>query len=188
VEGHLADPADVERAFRKVPGVTDSAVGVVDGVDGGNRLVAWIVWRAGLAELTTTEVRSFLSEWLPEWSIPSSVVAVEAIPRDADGRPQTGGLPDPFGVSTAGTREAGPRTPEEEVVAGVWRDVLQLDRIGVHDNFYELGGSSLLLMRVVDLIEARTGQRLDPRLLFFHSLEGVARALADGSLAQAGNA
>lgn len=57
--------------------------------------------------------------------------------------------------------------------------MLGVETVGVQDNFFQLGGNSLLLLGVVDRLEARTGRRVDPRILFFHALEGVARAIAE---------
>jgi acyl carrier protein len=78
-----------------------------------------------------------------------------------------------------------PRTPMEQRIADIWRDVLGVDLIGVHDNFFDVGGHSLLSMRVIARIEHETGVRLHPRLMFLENLEQIAAGCERQSPAEA---
>ncbi|HEX8028160.1 MAG TPA: phosphopantetheine-binding protein, partial [Vicinamibacterales bacterium] len=85
-------------------------------------------------------------------------------------------LPDPQLAETDARRAYdAPRSQTEQLVAGVWRMLLGVERIGILDNFIDLGGHSLLIMRAVAMLEARTGRRVNPRAFIFQTLEQVAR-------------
>ncbi|AKT41320.1 hybrid non-ribosomal peptide synthetase/type I polyketide synthase [Chondromyces crocatus] len=105
-----------------------------------------------LARLTRRlgpELRSFLQERLPEYMVPSTVTPLEALPLTPNGKIDRRALPDPEGLRPE-LRVAyeAPRTDVEKLVAGVWRDVLQIEKVGLHDSFFDLGGHSLLLTQV----------------------------------------
>lgn len=104
-------------------------------------------------------------------------MSVDAIPRTPNGKIDHQALPDPFASSTGTTEFVPPESAAEQLLAKVWQSVLGVDRISRNDNFFELGGHSLLSIRVVHEIEKRTGHRLDPRTLFFHTLAQIATAI-----------
>lgn len=184
VDGELVDPGETERILVGEPAVLDAAVSVVTPPGGRRRLVAHLVWRRDATPPTTTELRGIIRDRLGEAHVPSAFVAVGKIPRGADGRALAGRLPSPFaGQRPEDPADGEPRTANESLVAEVWRQLLCVDRVRPGDDFYTLGGDSLMLMRAVELIEERTGTRLDPRILFFHPLEGVAQALTDAGYA-----
>jgi hypothetical protein len=129
-------------------------------------------------------IRSDLAHHLPSWAIPARLLPVPSIPRSASGAVNERKL-------LALTREEGdgyvaPRTEEERALADVWREALSTDRVGVNDNFFELGGHSLLAVQVSRTLETKLGWRIDPRSLFFHTLEQVARGAARPAGATAG--
>ncbi len=187
IDGVLVDPASVERILRTLPAVLDAAACPTTRADGDRRLLAYLVWRDDADRPTTTELRDLVRRRLGEAHVPSAFVPLEEIPRLSDGTADPESLPSPFDDDAPPEtfEHLGPRTSEEELICQVWRELLRVERVDIADNFYTLGGNSLMLMRAVDLIETRTGRRLDPRILFFHSLEGVAQALAEaGGVAQ----
>jgi acyl carrier protein len=115
--------------------------------------------------------------------IPALFVVLSALPLTANGKVDRKALPAPTDVGAPAARSyAAPRTPAEELVAAVWRELLGVERIAVADNFLDLGGHSLLIMRAIARLEAQTGRRLSPRALIFSTLEQVAREL-DGAVA-----
>ena len=122
-----------------------------------------------------SELRRYLRQRLPEYMIPSMIVPVDVFPLTPNGKVDRRALPDAFGPAP---RRNGvpPRTPTERVIADIWMTLLGLQTLTVTDNFFELGGHSLLAMRAADAIATRTGRDLDPRLLFFRTLEQVAEA------------
>jgi FkbM family methyltransferase len=99
--------------------------------------------------LSTTEVRSFLKERLPEHMVPSTFVTLEALPLTPNGKVNRQALPAPeTGRRAAGVVYEAPRTEAEQIVSEIWREALHLDQVGVNDNFFDLGGNSLLLVKV----------------------------------------
>jgi acyl carrier protein len=120
-------------------------------------------------------VRQFLGRTLPDHMVPAFVTDVDALPMTPNGKVDRPALPDPFGEEAVPRKEyVAPRTALEKAIAGVWQGLLGAERVGIQDNFFELGGHSLLAVRAVFAIEKRTGVRLDPRGMFFQTLEQIA--------------
>jgi hypothetical protein len=142
--------------------------------------VAYVVYQPG-EDLTVTEVRRHLRGELPDYMIPSLVVAIDAMPLTPNGKLDRSALPDPFGNVTAGASYEPPSSDMERLLADAWSEVLKIERVGTHDNFFELGGHSLLSLRVAALVRARSGWRMDPRTLFFQTLSQIA---ATGAVAR----
>jgi acyl carrier protein len=97
--------------------------------------------------------------------IPAALVLLDALPLTPNGKIDRKALPAPEGRPDVAVYEA-PRNPTEEALAGIWSEVLKLDRVGIHDNFFDLGGHSLLAMRVVSRIREAFGVELGLRALF----------------------
>jgi hypothetical protein len=138
------------------------------------RLVAYVVYQPG-EDLTVSEVRRHLRATLPDYMIPSLVVATAAIPLTPNGKVDRAALPDPFQAAAAQTAHYEPPTSAMEVLlASVWTEVLKVERVGLNDNFFDLGGHSLLSLRVAAAVATRSGWRMDPRTLFFQTLGQLA--------------
>jgi Condensation domain/Phosphopantetheine attachment site/AMP-binding enzyme C-terminal domain len=138
------------------------------------RLIAYIVYRSG-RDLTATEARRHIKRTLPDYMAPSAFVALDALPLTPNGKIDVRALPDPFRSSAvAGDGYEPPAPGLEQLIAEVWRELLQVNRVGADDNFFELRGNSLLSLRAITAIEARAGCRLQPRLLFFQNLRQLA--------------
>jgi acyl carrier protein len=111
-------------------------------------LVAYVVPRAPSAA-EPGGLRAFLKEQLPDYMIPSAFVRLEALPLTPNGKLDRKALPAPDGAGReAGEPYVAPRSELESLIAGVWREVLEVEKVGVHDNFFGLGGHSLLVIRV----------------------------------------
>ncbi len=159
VRGFRIELAEIEGALAQHPAVAEAAVGVDERRAGLRALVAWWVARPGEGA-TAAELRGFLKERLPEPMVPSLFARLPALPRNASGKLDRRALPVPkLEATSAGGYEA-PATPAEEAVAYVWRDVLGVPRVGRQDDFYALGGRSLLLPRVRHCLEQELGVRL----------------------------
>jgi hypothetical protein len=119
-----------------------------------------------------------LQEALPDYMIPAAFVALDRLPLLATGKVDREALPVPVlpASATLAVTPVAPRTPTETLVARVWRDLLKVERIGVSDNFFDLGGHSLLIMQAVFKLEAATERRVSPRSFIFNTLEQIARA------------
>ncbi|HZF08525.1 MAG TPA: AMP-binding protein [Thermoanaerobaculia bacterium] len=159
VRGFRIELAEIEGALAQHPAVAEAAVGVDERRAGERALVAWWAARPGQGA-TAAELRGFLKERLPEPMVPSLFARLPALPRNASGKLDRRALPVPkLEATSAGGYEA-PATPAEETVAYVWREVLGVPRVGRQDDFYALGGRSLLLLRVRHLLEQELGVRL----------------------------
>lgn len=134
------------------------------------RVVGFIVYEPG-RHATVSELRRFARKRLPKEQVPQNFVEMAALPRDPDGSVRIGDLRDPF--ATADTYVA-PRTPTEETVAAIWADLLALDRVGIHDNFLDVGGHSLVGIRVLLRIQQETGVRIEANALTMQTLEQLA--------------
>ncbi len=165
VRGSRIELGEVEEALRKHPRVREGIVIAGEDEAGDKRLVAYVV-ADGVPGLTQAELRRFLKERLPEYMVPGSVVMLEALPLTPNGKVDRRSLPAPL----RGTGEAdawmAPRTPAEEVLAGLWAEVLGLERVGVRDNFFELGGHSLVATRLMARIREALHVDLPLRSLF----------------------
>ncbi|MBP7572273.1 MAG: AMP-binding protein, partial [Acidobacteria bacterium] len=141
------------------------AVVVARGESASERhLVAYCVPREG-AELDTDGVRGMLAAALPGYMVPSVFVPLASIPLTPNGKIDLRSLPSDAGVRR-GVTAAIPRTPTEEMVAGIWREVLRTETIGAQDNFFDIGGHSLLAMQVTSRIRQASGVELPVRSLF----------------------
>ncbi len=138
------------------------------------RLVAYVV-PAPNASFTETELRRHARAVLPAALVPHVFVEVAELPRDPEGRVEAARLPSPFAAPAAAYIPA--RTPSEQLLARLFIEVLGTPRVGVHDNFFDLGGQSLLCLRVIDRIEHETKRRMSPRILLLNTLEQAAAAL-----------
>ncbi|HEX2076802.1 MAG TPA: condensation domain-containing protein, partial [Longimicrobium sp.] len=127
---------------------------------GDRRLVAYVA-----GEVAADEVREHLRGRLPEHMLPGAIVRLDALPLTANGKLDRKALPAPELASAEG-RYVAPRTPVEEVLAGIWAEVLRLERVGVEESFFELGGHSLLATRVVSRVRELFGVELPLRALF----------------------
>ncbi|MFI8255317.1 amino acid adenylation domain-containing protein [Streptomyces filamentosus] len=164
IRGHRIEPAEIEAALTAHPGVGRAAVLVRD----GRRLVAYAVPRTAPEEGPATgadELREHLALRLPAFMVPETVVLLDALPLTVNGKLDAAALPDPGPAGAAAGRLA-PRTEAEELVVGLWREVLGVPEVGVLDDFLALGGDSLLVTRVAARIRADVGLDLSIRDVF----------------------
>jgi amino acid adenylation domain-containing protein len=149
LRGYRIELGEIEAALLLDGGVTQAAVVAREDVPGEKRLVAYVVGRGNVAP-EISALRAHLQRSLPDYMVPSAFVALEALPLTPNGKIDRRALPVPeAGAGVVHHAYEAPRTPTEEALSEIWRDVLRLDRVGVHDNFFELGGHSLLATRVV---------------------------------------
>jgi amino acid adenylation domain-containing protein len=159
LRGYRIELAEIEGVLAQHPAVAEAAVGIDERRAGERALVAWWAARPGEGA-TAAELRGFLKERLPEPMVPSLFALLPALPRNASGKLDRRSLPAPkLEAASAGGYEA-PATPAEEAVAYVWRDVLGVQRVGRKDDFFALGGRSLLLPCVRHRLEQELGVRL----------------------------
>src|SRR6185369_8992352 len=112
--------------------------------------------------------------------VPTQFVFLPRLPLTPNGKVDRKALPAPADAAVADKPlvTGAPRTAEEQLIAEIWRDLLRLDQISVFDNFLDLGGHSLLIMRAIAKIEGKTGIRMSPRIFVFQTLGQIAAELA----------
>ncbi|HST61990.1 MAG TPA: amino acid adenylation domain-containing protein, partial [Longimicrobium sp.] len=155
VRGFRVEPGEVEAALRADDRVREAVVIVREDVPGDRRLVAYAVPAEGEVP-AGAELRAALRTRLPEYMVPSAVVVLDALPLSAQGKVDRRALPAPDG-SADGDGYVLPRTPTEEMLAGMFADVLGAERVGAEDDFFARGGHSLLATRLVSRVRGTFG-------------------------------
>jgi acyl-coenzyme A synthetase/AMP-(fatty) acid ligase len=174
VRGFRIELGEIEVALLTVPAVKAAAVLLRESGPGEKALAAFVVFGPG-EEPTVTELRAALRARLPGHMVPSHFVFLDDMPATPNGKVDRNALARlEARPGQGGPLHVDPRTPMERLVAEVWKEALGLPRVSVHDNFFDLGGHSLLSMRVLARIEKAIGGRLGPRDLIFQTLEQLA--------------
>jgi hypothetical protein len=146
------------------------------------QIVAYVVVQESETTADFDQLRSFAQQRLPDYMVPSAFVFIEAIPLTPNGKIDHQALPAFAAVRPELSAEfVPPRTPVEEMLAGIWAEVLELGEVGIHDNFFQLGGHSLLATRVTSRVRERLQIDL-PLRTFFESPTIAGLALAIGNL------
>lgn len=175
LHGVRIEPGDIEEALLCHPDIVQAVVVARDRPAGGRWLVAYVVCADG-CDPQGRDLRAQLQELLPRTMIPSAFVKLEAMPLNANGKLDRARLPEPLTVTAA----AGSLTPTEQVVAGIWRELLPLEHPpGPDDDYFALGGDSLTAFEVFARIEAELGPNLSPTLLLEASTLGSLAAMID---------
>jgi acyl carrier protein len=178
IRGFRVELGEIESMLEQHPAIRQAIVIAREDVPGDTRLVAYCVAQQEPVPTVST-LRGFLQAQLPDHMIPTAFMWLEAMPRTPSGKVDRRALPVPDRARPPLEDVfAAPRTPWEMLLAEIWQEVLTVDEIGVYDNFFDLGGHSLLSMRVIASIEKRTGLRLNPRELIFQTLGQLASACA----------
>jgi amino acid adenylation domain-containing protein len=179
VRGFRVELAEVEAALATYPGLAHSAVVAREIEPGDRRIVAYLVPETGRAAAAETaeavdaeeegdvdvaDLRAYLTERLPDYAVPASFVELDALPLTPNGKLDRAALPAPDveGISTYRAAD----TLAEEILCGLFAEVLGVARVGVDDDFFELGGESLLAMRLISRIKETFGVELSMGTLF----------------------
>ncbi|MFI6230919.1 amino acid adenylation domain-containing protein [Micromonospora echinospora] len=166
VRGFRIEPGEIETLLRARDEVADAVVTAWTGGDGDVRLVAYAVPAAGTDPDTLWDrVRPALARRLPEYMVPAALVLLAALPLTDSGKVDRKALPAPRWTDPTAAPVA-PRDPVERLVAEIWQDVLRVDTVGVHDDFFRLGGHSLLGVRALGRIGAAVEMEVPIPLLF----------------------
>jgi amino acid adenylation domain-containing protein len=166
IRGFRVEPGEVEAVLRRHPGVGEAIVVAREGASGLRRLLAYVVPRPG-TQPDAAELLRWVHAAVPEYMIPSAFVALEALPMTPNGKIDREALPAPEpGLLEPSAEYAAPRTPLEETLARVWAEVLELERVSIHDNFFDLGGDSLQSVRLVSRLAATLGSRVPVKTVF----------------------
>jgi len=184
VRGYRVETGEIEEALRHHPEVQRAAVIQREDSPGDRRLVAYVVSPYSPGP-DPTSLREFIRGRLPEYMVPAAFVELDELPLLANGKLDRTGLPALTDDDFDGQREyAAPSTPTEDVVAGVFADLLGIERVGAHDDFFALGGHSLLATQAIARLRNTFGVELEVHLLFTEpTVAALARAVDErGSL------
>jgi amino acid adenylation domain-containing protein/non-ribosomal peptide synthase protein (TIGR01720 family) len=165
IQGHRIELGEIEAVLGQHPDVVDAAVDVRRDAAGVRGLVAWVIAgerRPDQQALTTT-----LRAQLPSYMIPRTIVEIDRFPLTTNGKLDRAALPSPELRVEQATTGRPPQTPAELVLAAIWCALLGLDEVGVHDNFFALGGDSILSIQVTTRAN-QAGLGLVPRQIFEH--------------------
>jgi amino acid adenylation domain-containing protein len=168
MRGYRIELGEVEAVLQEHEGVRECVVVAREDAPGAQRLVAYAVSAATDSAPSSVELRAYLKERLPEYMVPALVVMLDALPLMTNGKIDRRLLPPPEMRTETEESYAMPRTPVEELLAGLWGDVLGLGRVSVHDDFFELGGNSLLATQLVSRVREALRVEMPLRELFEH--------------------
>jgi len=190
IRGYRIELNEIISVLRRHPAVAESVVVARSDGAGDNRLVAYVVPRTNSCP-TVNELRNFLSAELPEYMLPAAFVRLDALPISANGKVDRSALPAPdLNNAIRDETFVAPRTPTEQRVAAIIAKLLGLEHVGINDNFFLLGGNSLLGTQVITNIHKHFGVRMTLLNLFDHPTVSEIAAEVDplmDAIAESGN-
>ncbi len=180
IRGYRIEPGEIEAALRLHPAVRDAVVDA-RGPSDAKRLIAWIVLQDGVEAPDAADLRAFLRGRLPEPLLPAAFSPLATLPLTPGGKVDRRALVEPAGTQPGyveGVAYAEPQSALERTIAEVYRDLLRVARIGLHDNFFDLGGHSLLIIRAHQRLKEALGKEIPVLDLFrFPTVATLARHL-----------
>ncbi len=178
IRGYRIELGEVQAALAALDGVQAAAVIAREDRPGDKRLVGYVTVTD---DVDTAQMRHALGEGLPPYMVPSAIVVLDTLPRTVNGKLDKRALPAPEYQNAL--RYTPPATPTEEIVAGIYGQVLGVERVGVENSFFDMGGDSLSAMRVVAAINTAFDANLSVRTLFeAPSVRGVSHRLDNADL------
>ena len=166
IRGFRIETGEVISHLNKLPAIAESAVVAIQNEEGYQELAAYLRFEEGHVEPDATTLRNTLAQTLPDYMIPVHFIPLEKIPLTANGKLDRKALPTPGEVSLQlGSQFAAPGTREEKVLAPVFAELLGREQVGIHDNFFSLGGDSIKAMQIVSRLN-KEGYALDVRDIF----------------------
>jgi len=177
IRGMRIELGEIETVLAKQANIGAAVVLAQADPRGDQQLVAYIVGENGSVPPDSNNLRAMLLPLLPEYMVPNHFVVLERLPLSPNGKVDRKALPRPD-MARPALAYVAPRTATEQDLAQIWADILQVERVGIHDNFFALGGHSLLATQVVSKLRAACQIELPLRSLFeTPTVEGVAKAV-----------
>ena len=166
IRGYQVEVEEIELALLEFPGIKEAVVTALNDNSGDERLVAYIVPKAAPGP-NVSEMRRFLAKKLPDYMIPTTFIALDAVPLTDTLKVDRKALPKPKGLRPEiAASYAPPRNSVEEALVKIWAEVLELDQVGIHDNFFDLGGHSLAATRIISRVVKTFSLDLSVKALF----------------------
>lgn len=183
IHGYRIEPAEIEAAISGMPGINETVVIARNDAVNELKLVAYFT---GSASADTQEIKEYLRNKLPDYMIPSFYVRLEALPLTSNGKVDRRALPAPTVVpERMDSEKKMPRNKVEEILLSLWTDVLGVKGIGINNNFFDIGGDSIISIQIIARAN-QLGLRLTPRLIFqYPTIEELAKAAYTGEILSA---
>jgi amino acid adenylation domain-containing protein len=177
IRGFRIELGEIESALSQAGGIRENVVVAREDGSGEKLLVAYYILQDA-TEIKETDIRQYLKERLPDYMVPSAFVRMDRFPLTANNKIDRKALPEPASVQTGNSRVyVKPVSPTEQQLARIWESLLKIERIGIHDDFFESGGHSMIAVTLMIRIEKEFGMRLPMATLFehstIHSLAGI---------------
>ena len=184
IRGFRVELGEIEEGLNQHPFIKDSVVAVSQAAADDNRLVAYFVSNNADNEPDEKEIRAFLKKRLPDYMVPSLFIRMASFPLTPNGKKDRKALPAPETVQTPAYAERlPPRDALETTLSEIWKDLLGRKNVSIHDDFFDIGGHSLLAARMFARIEKELGKNLPLALLFEHStIEKLAAVMRQGDV------
>lgn len=171
IQGYRIELGEIETALAYSPFVQEAVVIVREDIPGDKRLVAYVALESGKA-LTTSALRHFLKQTLPDYMVPANFVFLKTLPLTPSGKVDRRALlMQPLALTRPELEESyvSPRNSIEQQLANIWSQVLQIDRVGINDNFFDLGGTSFLGAQVIEQIQLQLDTEIRAVKLYQYS-------------------
>lgn len=180
IRGFRIELGEIEQQLVACNGVRDAVVIAREDSPGDKRLVAYLIAQDGV-ELSASELRAQLAAVLADYMLPSAFITLAAFPLTSNGKLDREALPVPDGAFAVSRAYEAPQGPVETAIAGIWQELLGIERVGRHDNFFELGGHSLMLVGLIEPLR-RQGFTANMRMVFAApTLAAMADAVSNAS-------
>lgn len=166
IRGFRVEPGEIEALLNQHPGIRESVVVSHENGNGEKNLVAYVIGASDPLAVSSGELRAFLAKQLPEYMVPSIFVMLDRLPLSPNGKVDRRALPKPEGETMQQADFVAPSSDLEARLAAIWESVLGKKPIGIHDDFFEIGGHSLLAARVMHRLGQSLGRTLPLALLF----------------------
>ncbi len=178
IRGFRIELGEIETILQQHSAVQNCVVVLREVADGDKHLVAYVVPNA--KTVSPNELREFLKAKLPDYMLPTAFIFMENLPLTPNGKLDHRALPTPKWVARKDTAFIKPRNPTEEILAAIWADVLHLNEVGVQENFFEMGGHSLIAAQLMSRVRKAFKIELSLRVLFDSpTIEGLAQAITE---------
>ncbi|MEH1847189.1 MAG: amino acid adenylation domain-containing protein, partial [Nostoc sp.] len=163
IRGFRIELGEIEAVLNTHPHIQQAVVIATEDIIGNKSLVAYVVPSG--ERLTTNQLREFLKQQLPEYMIPSGFVTLDILPLTPNGKIDKKALPKPDGEIIREHEYVGPSTAIEEIFIKIWQDLLLKEKVSIHDNFFEIGGDSILSIQVISHAK-NAGIQITPKQIF----------------------
>jgi tyrocidine synthetase-3 len=176
IRGYRIEPGEIETQLQRCPKIKESVVTVKTNKDKEKFLCAYYVSEG---ELTVQGIREFLLKSLPEYMIPSYFIQLDKLPLNRNGKVDRGALPEPEGKLNTGVSYAAPESMEERILAHIWEKVLGIEKVGVNDEFFVIGGDSLKALKIVYESELREIRLTVNDIFKYKTIAGIVKNLSE---------